>query len=1778
MTDFGTCIRLQDLPPEDVAEIQGFIKATGSPVAGVQAYIDALAKEREALREAVGEKLIAPRRELQALIDAGASADELLASPLVAKAVDDMAAVPRTDLQEDYGTDEYWAGREYATADGKKLLGRDMAADYLYREAQTLAWSDDGLIPEKIKSERKAIILLGAPASGKSTIGNAVARKNGAVIVDSDEAKKVIPEYAGGIGANAVHEESAELAADVFARSVKAGHNMVLPKVGSSAASIEAYVQMLKDNGYTVEAVHVDVPVNIAAQRMLGRFVKTGRIIPPQFLRDAVIKSAQSYEQVKSKGLFDGYAKIDNSPGLGEVRRTIDGDATIVPADAGTVGRRRTQGDAAGASQGLTLNQSGVPATKTDAFKKWFKDSKVVDDQGKPLVVYHGTNQEFEAFDPEAAAGAYEADQGKFFFTDTKSTAEFYASGDAQLSSQNRDGKAAKPRVIEAYLSMQNPRIEDVGENAIDWWDQQPDYMWRMNVEQQGHDGLIINGADGETVYVAASPTQIKSVNNVGTFDPEDPRILAQGNRGSITLSSAGVDSGETLIRLFASADLSTFLHEAGHYFLEVTANLAARPQAPQSLKDDMATINDFIGVKPGERPTREQHETFARAWEAYAMEGKAPSLALASAFARFKAWLTRIYRTMAGLNVQITPELRAVFDRMLASDAEIAAARAKQEMRPLFAEPPLGISRESFSVYQRMAQRGQEQAEQALLEKTMEKIRRETQAWFQAERKAMTAVVASELNKKPVYRLTEALANGVRIDGDEVSPVDDMRMDRKALQDMFGIGVFEEINRTKIGGKRAIYADNGKDPQEVADFFGFKSVTQMIEALQNVPKRLDAIRQETDARLDQQFGDPLNDGSIEELALEAIHSDQAMEAQVFEARTLAKQSGASVKGIKAATYRARAAEMIGQISAKEVLRPESFLAAERKAANEAQAAFARVANGFKEGDLAVALRAKERQILNGMLYREARDFAKTFAKARERMVSYDKKSVREKIGQGHIEQIDALLERFDFRVRSQKQVARAESLKAYVDRMTEEGREAELNIDERLLDEARKVHYSRLPVDELRGLLDTVENIDHMGRFKQKLINARRTRDLEESASRVAAQIKEAFGSGKDPSGYIRNAFNLMFTADTMMVTMDQGKEMGVVYDTLKADIDAGQAEEQRMSVEMAESLDKLFKAHYSNADLAAMKKEKAVAGANGREWAKLEILSVALNTGNADNFKRMIDPKAHEKNRLTTDQVDALLATLTEGDWRFVQDMWNMIDGYWGGLSAVHQRRTGIKPDKVPAALQVTAPAFVTGGYYPIKYDPGLSASAARDEASAWDKFLTSGHGATAAIKNGMTKQRQKNGAGRTLSFDLSVPLTHMRDTIRYIALSEAVDNTHRVLNHQGVRQAFLDAGRENDWKTLNLWLKDTARGPVFNTDALNTFARVVKNNFTMAKLAFNLKTVVLQVTGLGQAAVTVGKKNMLQGMLSYAKHPGIWSEIVEKSAFMAERKTSFQKDIYDITNDTKISGPLSSRWHKGKSFVSKLGFAPMVYTQFYVVDIPTWLAGYNAEIAKSGSEEKAIAFADRMVARSQGSGLYADRSSIERGTVSENVRQADFIRLFTTLGSYMMAKMNRGYLVGVKAKQDMSEAESVAAKAGVALNAAADLALLYFFEAAMMALIYSAMTDDDEPEDVARFILMEAAGATVGGIPLIRDAVSGMKGYDSGGVYGSVLGIPGKLMDQLAQGENDSALRRSLSDAVGVLTGLPTTQTMRTIEGLLSDDVPLSEMVMGRNPLAD
>ena len=281
------------------------------------------------------------RNDLGRILEEGADEATVDAHPAVTKAIEEAQSKTDTTTLPGYGTEAFETSRVFNTASlkkmgvdiGEQIQGYADAIAALYRGARNMAWKDDGLdLPQGqyINQNRRAAIVLGPPAAGKSTLANPIARKMNAAIIDSDEAKKLIPEYEGGIGANAVHEESSDIAERVLNLALEFGDNVVIPKVGGSPGSIERLITKLKEKGYSVDLVDMSVTYSNARSRMFMRFVKTGRLINPDYVRQVGDNPGKTYDTLKQQGKADGYTRIDNNGQIDEPKNLIEDTREVV--------------------------------------------------------------------------------------------------------------------------------------------------------------------------------------------------------------------------------------------------------------------------------------------------------------------------------------------------------------------------------------------------------------------------------------------------------------------------------------------------------------------------------------------------------------------------------------------------------------------------------------------------------------------------------------------------------------------------------------------------------------------------------------------------------------------------------------------------------------------------------------------------------------------------------------------------------------------------------------------------------------------------------------------------------------------------------------------------------------------------------------------------------------------------------------------------------------------------------------------------------------------------------------------------------------------------------------------------------------------------------------------------------------------------------------------------------------------------------------------------------
>lgn len=1356
------------------------------------------------------------------------------------------------------------------------------------------------------------------------------------------------------------------------------------------------------------------------------------------------------------------------------------------------------------------------------------------------------------------------------------------------------------------------------------------------------------------------------------------------GARGSIQF----MPDGQSIIRLFETANLSTMLHESGHYFLTIMQDMAS--------KGEQSAITEFEAVKgwwrenaaavaadarramPDVKVTKEDvlraldtgstgdtmldgaidvgmQEQWARVFEAYLMEGKAPSVELRTAFEKFRAWLVSIYKRLAGLNVTISDDIRGVFDRLLATDEEIAKAKAETgDTGPTFASgEQMGLTPEEYAALMKLRSQAEDDAKARLLRETMAPVKREQEKAYKAEKAKVREEVEREVNAFGYYRAIEWMGNRRWLGEGQPIDMPDMRLSKTVLVERYGAGILETLPR----GKQTVYTvDGGVDPDDAAGWFGFGSGDEMIRAMERAPKRNEAIDAETERVMRDRHGDPLNDGSIEAAALDAVHTDKR--GQWIAAELKAITETARVTGIMTAKEaRATARDTISRMRVRDAMNANRFLSAERKAAEEAarlgvqlardkiwldaakrriattaraairgeaspdaaaraiddfNAKFETTSSMFSVADqqrvspagneytipggertttslgyndlVAKLVEAKRRQLLNHALYMEARKVAEEVEKAERYVARLGKASTRERIaGAGrrdnaqvdYLAAIDELLAQYDFRRLSGAGEARRGALNAFIERMRAAGRENELAIPEKVLADASRKPYKTLPVDELRGVIDSLKNLEHIALRWDKLIDAQREIEFSATAEAVAAAIdanlsKRPPGPVRTKGEQVRNTFRAyldsVLNATTLLREIDGFTDQGAAYQAIKAPIDEAQNRLIVRKQAAAAKLEELYSV-YTKEERRNMAVREHMP-ALGMSLSKWERIAIALNTGNEGNLSRLTDTR--QRRPLTIDQVRTVLATLDARDADFIQSVWDYIGSFKGDIAARERRATGVEPQWVEPSPVSIGGKELRGGYYPIKYDTRLSSNAADRETVDIAQSLTAGRFGKAQTRNGHLKERAAAGDG-SLDFDMSVMHRHVNQVIYDLEMSEPVANAWRLIQDGRVRSALDDAGRSSDFDALQSWLKDAAEGELGATSPVGSVLRGVKSNFTAAKLAFNLSNALIQMAGVAQSFVVVGKKDMAIGIMKTARDPfGMAKEVAAKSPFMSNRQTTFNKDIMDFYADPR-EGMHASRWNDFKRNIwGPLSFWLMQKVQWHFADVPTWVAGYDQGMRKFGGDEaRAIAHADGLVKRAQASGLFIDRAGIERGSLSSRNRQNDMVKLFSTLGSYMFAKFNVAYERSATASRSVRQ-EGVSFKSAQEVASwTLDMVLLFSLEAVIMAAIKGKLPgDDDDEEDDGwiKWLAKETAFSVLGTLPFIRDGASALKGYSGGGAYGSVIedtakGIisAGKLAGSAVDGDAEVKASdiKNIVNATGVATGLPTVAINRIVD---------------------
>jgi hypothetical protein len=1283
--------------------------------------------------------------------------------------------------------------------------------------------------------------------------------------------------------------------------------------------------------------------------------------------------------------------------------------------------------------------------------------------------------------------------------------------------------------------------------------------------------------------------------------------VLFQGDkRGSIRWGP----NRQMTINLLERADLSTFLHEGAHFFLEVFGDLADKlialpPEqvtAPQkALLADYNALLKWMGVASRDDVTLEQHEQFARGFEAYLMEGKAPSLELREAFARFRAWLLGIYRTLRGLNVQLTDEVRKVFDRMLASDQAILEAEAAGRVEAMFTTAEsAGMSAAEFDLYRAKIAEASRSAREQVDRRILAEVQREQTAQWKESRAAIETEVTQEIQQQPVYRALAAMQRGTQPDGsplvEGILEAEPMKLSRRMLVERYGEG------RLKRLPKPYIYRRNdGLDPDTVAAAFGFSSGDELLAAIEQAPAMKAAIQAETERRMLAEHGSLLLDGTLQEKAQTALSNEDRELVIRAELRALgrlwrqvrpfvraAREEGrAAVEAARAETAAAeaetRALERKGRggpaviragippaavlreaararVARTKVrdLRPQVFWSASRRAAQQAIEAAARQ-------DFDRAIVKKQEELLNLALYREAARTVDDVDQRVRRAKDLGKPPARARLGlagEAYLDQVDGILDRYEFAPVSQKVLDRRASLRKFVAALEGEG--LPVDLPEELLEETRRTNYAELTVEELIGVTDGLAQIVHLARLKSRLLRRAEQRELDQVAGGIADSIREharraprAAARDRRPSDERRRAVSDFFAGHRKLASMlrelDGFVDGGPAWEAIMRPLNEAGAREAELNADATRRFAQLVERAFPGKQKQALYTRIAIP-AVGRSLSRMERLMVALNWGNDGNRDRV-----RRAEGWSDQQVQAILDTLTAADLDFVQGVFDFLDSYWPDIKAKQERVYGVAPEKVEATPIAASAGTIKGGYFPLKYDDRLSARAiaALDLEAA--NLARQAAYTQATTRRGHTKERIAR-VKLPVRLDFGVMFEHVAQVIHDLTHHETLIDVGRVLAHSDVQQAILETQGDLVYKQIRGSIRDVAFGDV---PAVNGFERAINHvrmGATIAGLGWNLAVAFLQPIGLSNSMVRIGPTWVAKGLARWLRNPFTMVEtvhwITEKSAFMRARGRTQQREINEIRNQVGVETGRFTGWVEQAlrkttfDTVTKQGITDsyfwMIQQMQRIADVPTWLGAYEKAMAGGELEDRAVALADQAVLDSQGGGQIKDLAQVQRG--------GPMMRLWTNFYSYFNVVYNQA--VESRRRTRIKNPAEVG-------RLASDYLMLFIVPATLGLLLRESLRPrrkDDEDEFAKRLILEQLSyiAGTMLGLREVSGALQGYYGYE-GPAGARAFAALSRLGQQIQQGELDEAFWRALNSVAGVIFHYPATQVERTTTGV-------------------
>jgi hypothetical protein len=1171
--------------------------------------------------------------------------------------------------------------------------------------------------------------------------------------------------------------------------------------------------------------------------------------------------------------------------------------------------------------------------------------------------------------------------------------------------------------------------------------------------------------------------------------------------------------SGERIIQLTEASDLSSFLHEGAHLYLDVQRVWVKK----YGMGDNQKAMLKWLGARDFDSISIDQHETWAETFEVYLREGKAPSVGLRRAFTSFASWLKRIYTTLADPRLarkKLDPEITEIFDRLLATQEEIDMAALRPEYGQLFqSKEQAGMTDEQWARYQQLAEKKKETAEMTLDEKVIKQYKKMKSEEWKEEKAPLAAQEAERIGQEPVYQL---LSEAREVRDDKGRVVSDGRVDWHKLKDAIGGGL-PSGKLQAVGG--------GVDPGLYSDKYGFASVKDMYEQIKALPNLKDAADQAAEQIMVAKYGDLLNDGTLETEVREAMLNEEQAEQVIQELKAAGTPKG---QRIDRATLKFESEQLIGTMTYKEI-RPAKFYNAMIKAAKKS------VTAEDPTND-------KIQQLANHYLYRAAMDAKSQMDKDRKKVRAVQGRKYNPlQVDQQYIEAMKSLANAYDMRMTPEERTEFGRRVLDFYEGQTNpENENSELfgleMLDPNLVAAIRHRHengnldgfvlktFDEMTVEEMGGVTNMLDHLRYVG---GQVANKGNT---EAAAIREAGVISIEENGGKDygvQRGKQRKLKQAKLTwGDTwasmpslgnMVRKLDGFNDGGWAFKNILTPLQDAIDLKFRMQNEMFDQM----RTFLAEMPIAGLRKDDAVpfTKENGEQadFSSEEVFMMAVYWGTDSSREALM--QGHE---LTEGDVQRLLQQLTVPQLELVNQIWAMNESQWPALQEAAKAMLGVAPPKLqPAPFNVNG-VELTGGHMQLMYD-----SQALELADEQARGMNTSN--VVPMQAGSTHARKGSG-GRPVLLDTQNITQSMEDKTHYIAFAEAGRAMRGILNSKEIQLLIEKKHGAPFYDNMVHGVAAVMRAePARETSRwLARLSRWTRQSATLMHLGYSLRNVMQQFPAALISAREVGPIKFAQASGLFASNPRkMMDSINEKSAKMQDRKQLINRDSREALKQVLATSKGEKYWEQFKSGAFVL--QTMVDS---TVAYPTWYAKYTDSMEKHGDERRAVIEADAIVAETVGSG-----HDVYLGRIMQS-NQNELVKTLTMFGSWFNAYYQRLYKSS-KAGTDF-----------LSIAFALDAVVMPIIVANLTQLVIGDWPDDDE--EIEDYIAKNSLGFMVATMPVLRDLGSLLGGFTPSTPISAIPAAAVRIQSEIASyGKGNQTGLKTIADlgrAVSSVTKLP------------------------------